>query len=130
MDGDDKKETKLKRKKFLNLTKPKSCKRGIVYLNFIPEGITVKNIRQILSQYGDVERIYLEKDKSLKKGSKKFARYTEGWIEFKKKSVAKMVAEELNGQPVGGKRRAKYHDALWNIKYLKRLFYSIFFSIN
>merc|ERR1719312_2020982 len=46
--------------------------------------------------------------------------FTEGWIEFKSKKVAKSVAANLNCNPVGGKRRSKAHDELWNIKYLPR----------
>ncbi|KAH7637804.1 pre-rrna-processing protein esf2-like protein [Dermatophagoides farinae] len=121
------KVNRKKQQKVINITKPKSCKRGIVYLSYIPEGITVKNIRQILSKHGEIERIYLEKDSSLKKSqkrTKKIYRYTEGWIEFKKKSVAKMVANTLNGKQIGGKRHTKFHDALWNMKYLKRFKWS------
>merc|ERR1711874_882212 len=40
--------------------------------------------------------------------------------EFKSKKVAKSVAASLNCNPVGGKRRSKAHDELWNIKYLPR----------
>merc|ERR1711994_610003 len=36
------------------------------------------------------------------------------------KRMAKSVAETLNCNPVGGKRRSKAHDELWNIKYLPR----------
>merc|ERR1712025_361461 len=43
-----------------------------------------------------------------------------GWVEFKSKKVAKSVAANLNCNPVGGKRRSKAHDELWNIKYLPR----------
>merc|ERR1719239_1069509 len=46
--------------------------------------------------------------------------FTEGWVEFKSKKVAKSVAANLNCNPVGGKRRSKAHDELWNIKYLPR----------
>lgn len=103
----------------------KQFKRGVVYLSYIPEGMTVKNIRQIFSKFGVVERIFLEKENGLKKGRTNKSRdrrikYTEGWVEFKKKSVAKMVASCLNGAQVGGKRRTKFYDALWSIKYLKR----------
>merc|ERR1711951_68274 len=44
--------------------------------------------------------------------------FSEGWIEFTSKKVAKFVAENLNNKPVGGKRRSKAYDELWNIKYL------------
>ena len=30
------------------------------------------------------------------------------------------MADHLNGKPVGGKKRAKAHDVLWNIKYLNK----------
>lgn len=111
-----------KSKSVLNVTKARSCKRGIVYLGYVPEGLTVKNIRQILSKYGEVERIFLERANSEAKNSK---RYTEGWIEFKKKSVAKLVANLLNGSQIKGKRRTKFYDSLWNMKYLKRFGFEI-----
>ena len=47
-------------------------------------------------------------------------KYLEGWIEFKKKRIAKQVAESLNNAQVGGKRRSPYYESLWNIKYLNR----------
>lgn len=46
--------------------------------------------------------------------------FTEGWIEFEDKRVAKQVAEMLNGKPMGGKRRSAYHYDLWCLKYLSR----------
>merc|ERR1719239_1804367 len=46
--------------------------------------------------------------------------FTEGWVEFKSKKVAKSVAANLNCNPVGGKRKSKAHDQTWNIKYLPR----------
>merc|ERR1712226_114674 len=46
--------------------------------------------------------------------------FSEGWVEFMSKKVAKSAASSLNCQPVGGKRRSKAHDQLWNIKYLPR----------
>ena len=41
-------------------------------------------------------------------------------MEFKKRRVAKKVAEELNNSQVGGKRRNPWYSELWNIKYLKK----------
>lgn len=59
------------------------------------------------------------KEKSKRKD--KLARhFTEGWIEFQSKRVAKEVAANLNNTPVGGKKRSKAHDVLWNIKYLPK----------
>merc|ERR1712226_1020691 len=46
--------------------------------------------------------------------------FSEGWVEFLSKKVARTSAERLNCQPVGGKRKSKAHDQTWNIKYLPR----------
>ena len=69
-----------------------------------------------------VGRVFLQPDKNDRKPGKfnKDRVFTEGWIEFRSKRVAKSVAETLNCNPVGGKRRSKAHDELWNIKYLPR----------
>ena len=53
------------------------------------------------------------------KGNKK-RNFTEGWVEFNDKRVAKTVALMLNNTPIGGKKRSYYHDDLWNIKYLSK----------
>lgn len=100
----------------------KTGKTGLIYFSHIPPGMDVRKIREIFSQFGEVGRIYLEKDTATKKLGKKtkFHRYTEGWLEFKKKKTAKQVAEKLNGQQVGGKRRNVYFDSIWSIKYLHR----------
>ncbi|OQV22301.1 putative Pre-rRNA-processing protein esf2 [Hypsibius exemplaris] len=102
-------------------------KSGVVYLSSIPPGMNVAKLREIMSQYGALGRIYLEPDTkggpkrrkptdSMKHGQK----YLEGWIEFKRKSVAKKVAACLNNSQIGGKRRSPYYESLWNIKYLNR----------
>jgi ESF2/ABP1 family protein len=49
-------------------------------------------------------------------GSKQF---TEGWIEFSDKKIAKSVAESLNNSTMGGMKSHFYHDDIWNLKYLK-----------
>ena len=107
----------------------KSNKRGIVYLSYIPMGLNVQKIRQLLSEFGEIDRIYLEKEKQLnetekqkKKSQKKSynCRYAEGWVEFKKKRVAKTVAQVLNGKQIGGKRKNKFYDQIWSIKYLHK----------
>ena len=53
-------------------------------------------------------------------GGNKRRNYTEGWVEFADKRVAKAVAVTLNNTPVGGRKRHYYHDDLWNIKYLSK----------
>lgn len=46
--------------------------------------------------------------------------FSEGWVEFEDKKVAKQVAAMLNGNPMGGKRRSAYHYDLWCLKYLPK----------
>ncbi len=46
--------------------------------------------------------------------------FTEGWVEFEDKKVAKRVVAMLNGNAIGGKRRSAYHYDLWNLKYLPK----------
>ncbi len=51
---------------------------------------------------------------------KKNRRFTEGWVEFQDKSIAKVVARSLNNRQIGGKKRCPWHEELWNIKYLPK----------
>ncbi len=55
-----------------------------------------------------------------KYGGNKKKNFTEGWVEFLDKRVAKGVARALNSTPIGGVKRNYYHDDLWNIKYLPK----------
>ncbi|KAK3750934.1 hypothetical protein QZH41_015026 [Actinostola sp. cb2023] len=73
-------------------------------------------------------------DTSVRKKRKKFGgsgrkTFTEGWVEFKDKKIAKQVASSLNNTMIGtlqyyiitcGKKKSYYHDDIWNIKYLPR----------
>lgn len=92
-------------------------KYGIIYLSYIPEGLNVKLLHEIMSQFGEVGRIYLEPEKN----NKKRRTYVEGWIEFKKKRVAKSVAKKLNGSALQyGRKHCKMNGQIWSIKYLHR----------
>merc|ERR1719189_713125 len=97
-------------------------KPGIVYLSSIPPGFNVTTSIAFFSQFGKVGRVFLQPDmKEKQKRKDKMARqFTEGWIEFQSKRSAKEVAANLNTTPVGGKKRSKSHDVLWNIKYLPK----------
>jgi len=46
--------------------------------------------------------------------------FSEGWVEFKDKYVAKQVAATLNGREMGGKTFNKHRYDLWNLKYLPK----------
>lgn len=88
---------------------------GVIYIQSVPPLFTVKHLREIMCRHGELGRVYLQAEK---RGPKRRKRYTEGWIEFKSKRVAKDVAQMLNGQLVGGRRRSAAYDCMWTMKYL------------
>ncbi|XP_047062770.1 pre-rRNA-processing protein ESF2 [Lolium rigidum] len=97
-------------------------KRGVVYLSRVPPNMNPSHVRQMFSRYGEVQRIYLVPEgQGHRKHSNVHAKaYSEGWIEFAKKSVAKRVANLLNGEQIGGKKRSPFYYDIWNIKYLRK----------
>lgn len=60
----------------------------------------------------------------MKFGGSKKRNFTEGWVEFADKRVAKAIAMALNNFPIGGRKRNYYHDDIWNMKYLPRFRWS------
>jgi ESF2/ABP1 family protein len=81
--------------------------------------------RSIFEEYGEITRLFLqEEDINIRKkrkarGGNSSKQFTEGWIEYADKKIAKNVAESLNGTQVGKSKGDFYHDDFWNIKYLK-----------
>lgn len=55
-----------------------------------------------------------------KKKRKPAKHFTEGWVEFQSKRIAKQVALHLNNSRIGERKKSKFYDYLWNIKYLHR----------
>ncbi len=53
-------------------------------------------------------------------GGNKKGSFTEAWVEFEKKKVAKRVAAFLNNTRIGGKKSDFFASDLWNIKYLHK----------
>lgn len=100
-------------------------RRGIVYISSVPKHMKPEKVKALLSRYGTVNRIYLVKEDATKRkkrvhsGGNRKANYTEGWIEFEDKKIAKRVARLLNATIIGGKKTHHYHDDMWNLKYLK-----------
>lgn len=66
--------------------------------------------------YVDAKRAYLRR----KYTSTKKAHFTEGWVEFKDKKVARSIADMLNAQPIGGKKGTRWRDDIWTMKYLPK----------
>lgn len=105
-------------------SKRKRQRRGVVYIAHPPAFMKPVKVRHLLSQYGEVTNLYLvpedvgaRKRRTRGGGSSKI-KYTEGWIEFADRKIAKAVANSLNNVPVGGHRRNFHHDTLWMLKYL------------
>lgn len=111
------------------LEKLKKKKRGIIYISNIPKHLNVSMIREFLGHYGKIGRVYLQpekesyenKQKSKKKKRKRYTRhFTEGWVEFESKRVAKYVAAELNTKSISEKKGSRFYDTFWSLKYLPR----------
>lgn len=108
------------RKRLDSETQEKKKKPGVIYLSSVPDGMNVTQTTAFFSEFGRVGRVFLQPDKTDKQKGKFNRVFSEGWVEFASKKVARMAAERLNCQPVGGKRKSKAHDQTWNIKYLPR----------
>ncbi|CAI9552410.1 unnamed protein product [Staurois parvus] len=120
-------------------TKKKSVIPGIIYLGHIPPRLRPRHIRNMLSVHGEVGRIFLQvegvfffftflADRAIRNKKKKAGSnardFIEGWVEFRDKRVAKLVATSLNNSPMGTRKKNRFHDDLWNMKYLHRFRWS------
>ncbi|XP_073040958.1 pre-rRNA-processing protein ESF2-like [Primulina eburnea] len=121
-----KERQKNKRKKSLMKEAEKADKRGVCYLSRVPPHMDPWKLRQILSEYGEIQRIYLTPEdpaaqvRRKKSGGFRGQEFSEGWVEFTEKGVAKRVAKMLNGEQIGGRKRSSFYYDIWNIKYLSK----------
>ena len=103
----------------------KARKTGVVYISRVPPFMKPSALRTFLTPYGTILRIFLTPEttparkKRTKAGGNKRRLFTDGWVEFASKRRARICAETLNGNTIGGKKSDYYHDDIWNIKYLK-----------
>lgn len=117
---------------------------GLIYLSRIPPGMGPSKVKHILSNYGEIGRIYLvaaddakskHKSPNSNKPGKEHKhhqahRFVEGWVEFMDKRVARSTAELLNAKTIGdvalsktSKKNGgtkKWKDDVWTMKYLPR----------
>lgn len=131
-DSQELKPTKKKKKVHrLSLTKTvdfnaKLRKRGVLYVARVPPRMTPTKVKSLLSDFGEVTRVYLvEEDAAARKRRRKAGgsgskRYIEGWIEFADKKIAKHVAASLNNTPISNHKRNIHYGDLWNLKYLRK----------
>ncbi|CAE7599363.1 esf2 [Symbiodinium natans] len=109
----------------LDLAQPKVDRKGVVHLASIPLCMGIQKLRHMMEQFGDIGRVYLAPEEKFRLQNRKRAggsrklRYTEGWVEFADRRVARRVADSLNATTIGGKKRHNFfRDDMWNIRYL------------
>uniref|UniRef100_A0A3B5AA97 Activator of basal transcription 1 n=1 Tax=Stegastes partitus TaxID=144197 RepID=A0A3B5AA97_9TELE len=103
----------------------RKCVPGILYLGHIPPRLRPKHLRNLLSVHGEIGRVFLQPEDSQvrrrkKKSGLRRCDFTEGWVEFRDKRVAKRVAASLHNTPMGTRKRQRFSSDLWCIKYLHR----------
>ena len=108
----------------IDLKAPTKDKSGVIYISRVPPFMKPTVLRSLLTPYGSVGRIFLtpedttSRQQRLRGGGTRRKLFLDGWVEFTHKRDAKFVAENLNAQTMGGKKRGRWHDEVWNIKYL------------
>ncbi|XP_035891317.1 pre-rRNA-processing protein esf-2-like [Anopheles stephensi] len=107
------------------LLKKKKRKPGVIYICSIPKHMNVTILRSLLEPFGEIGRVYLQpsqKDGKVRmktaQGKRAMVQYTEGWVEFLDKRVAKQVVPLLNMHPITNKKKSAFRDILWSMKYL------------
>jgi ESF2/ABP1 family protein len=124
-----KKIHKLSLQKTTNLNKTLK-NRGVLYIARIPPRMTPSKIKLLLSDFGEVTRIFLqEEDATVRKRRKQNGgtgakRYVEGWVEMASKHIAKRTAASLHMTPITNHKRSPHFGDLWNLKYLSKFQWS------
>lgn len=121
------KQPKTKAPKSVAAAEKAARKSGVVYISRVPPFMKPQTLRHYLSPHASkgLGRIFLTPEdhaahlQRVKRGGNKKKSFTDGWVEFTSKTEAKLAAEMLNGNIIGGKKGNFYHDDLWNMKYLK-----------
>ncbi|SPP88559.1 pre-rRNA-processing protein esf2-like [Drosophila guanche] len=104
----------------------KKRKKGIIYISNIPRHMNVTRLREILGECGKIGRVYLQPEKQSSDRAKKNKRkrynihFTEGWVEFESKRVAKQIVPLLNNKQISTRKSSQFYDSLWSMKYLPR----------
>ena len=110
------------------LAAQKAARRsGVVYISRVPPFMKPQTLKHFLAPHASkgLGRVFLTPEdhashtRRVKSGGNKKKSFTDGWVEFVSKREAKLAAEMLNGNIIGGKKGNFYHDDLWSMKYLK-----------
>jgi ESF2/ABP1 family protein len=100
---------------------------GVIYISRVPPFMKPQTLKHFLAPHAPhgLGRLFLTPEDHVahttrvRKGGNKKKSFTDGWVEFISKSDAKIAAETLNGNIIGGKKGNFYHDDIWSMKYLK-----------
>lgn len=69
----------------------------------------------------DIHLYFSGGDKAKKNKHKKYnIHFTEGWVEFESKRVAKQIVPLLNNKQISTRKKSQFYDSLWSMKYLPR----------
>jgi ESF2/ABP1 family protein len=85
-----------------------SKRTGVVYLSRVPPFMKPQKVKQLLSHFGTVGRVFLQPEdpasyaRRKRFGGNKKRNFEDGWVEFADKKVAKLVVETLNATTIGG----------------------------
>ncbi|OJJ97197.1 hypothetical protein ASPACDRAFT_124041 [Aspergillus aculeatus ATCC 16872] len=113
----------LNKKKSPLLKKDKKNKTGVVYLSSLPPHLKPFALKNLIEArgFGPITRVFLtpETKKQRRSTTNKRKTYADGWLEFASKKTAKICAEALNGNIIGGRKGGFYHDDILNLKYLR-----------
>lgn len=120
-------------------TNARTKKTGMIYLSHIPSGMEVTTLRSLLNRVGPTGQIWLRPieragkrasavamgtSRPSEQGSKRRQRSTsfrDGWVEFDNRRHAKAAIALLNGRSIlGGKRRGKFSNDIWAMRYLPK----------
>ncbi|KAJ3004098.1 UNVERIFIED_CONTAM: RNA-binding ATPase activator esf2, partial [Siphonaria sp. JEL0065] len=84
---------------------------GLCYISRVPPFMTPEKLRSLLSVHGKLGRLYAAPEdaktayRRKKYRGNKRVNYTEAWVEFEDKKVARRVAGFLNLRPMGTRKR-------------------------
>ncbi|PYH91456.1 hypothetical protein BO71DRAFT_385640 [Aspergillus ellipticus CBS 707.79] len=105
--------------------KTKKNKTGVIYLSSLPPYLKPMSLKALIEKrsFTGIKRVFLSPTVRPTSGparrSNKRKTYSDGWVEFESKKMAKLCAETLNASIVGGPKGGWYHDDVWNMKYLR-----------
>ncbi len=109
--------------------KPKTAQsparpRGVIYLSRIPPFMRPSTVRSLLSQHGEITRLFLTPEPPSSylgrraRGGNRKKSYIDGWVEFASRREARVCTAAINAQTIG-RKAGFYGNDVWNARFLK-----------